>query len=58
VAAKIAEEWNQSNENRNTKQEDNQHIKARLGRVLKEKTGKQCNACVYRQLIGGENTFL
>jgi len=43
-AAKFAGELNQSNENSDTQKEGNQHIKAKLGHVLKKKMGKQSNA--------------
>jgi len=43
TAAMVAEELNQSNENSDTRKEDIQHTKARLGTYLKKKTGKQSN---------------
>jgi len=59
----IAEERNQSNENRDTKKEGIQHIKARLGESLKIKQESkvmhgQYIRSVYRQLIGGKDMFL
>jgi len=44
VAGMVAEEFNQSNENSNTKKEGIQHIKAKLRQSLKKKMGKQSNA--------------
>jgi hypothetical protein len=44
VAAKVAEELNQSNVNMDAKKESIQHTKAKLGQSLKEKMGKQSNA--------------
>jgi hypothetical protein len=63
VAAKIAEEGNQSNENRETKKEGIEHIKARLGESLKEKQESkvmhgQYIESAYRQLSGEEDKFL
>jgi len=47
VAADVAEELNQSNENSGTKREDMQHIKAKLGEPLKEK----CESLEYMVII-------
>ena len=63
MAANTAELLNQSNGNSDTKKEGIQHIKARLGESLKKKqeskvTHGQYMRSVYRQLIGGEDTFL
>ena len=44
AVAKVAEELNQSSENSDTKREDIQHIKAKLGESLEKKMGKQNNA--------------
>jgi hypothetical protein len=40
IAANVTEEFNQSNDNSNTKQEGIQHIKSRLGGLLKHGKAK------------------
>jgi len=63
TAAKIAEELSQPNEKSDAKQEGIQHIKARLGEVLKNKWKNKVMHGQYirnidRQLISEEDTFL
>jgi hypothetical protein len=46
VKAKFSEELNQSNENSDTHKEGIQHIKAKLGVVLKNGKTEQCMASI------------
>ena len=63
VAAKVAGELNQSNENSDTKKEGIQHIEAKLGESLKEKWERgvmhgQHIRSMDRRLVSEEDTFL
>jgi putative ubiquitin-RnfH superfamily antitoxin RatB of RatAB toxin-antitoxin module len=63
TAAMVAEELNQSNENSDTKKEDIQHTKARLGIYLKKKwESKAMNdeyiRSIHREIITEEGMFL
>ena len=63
MAAKVAEELNQSNENSDTKKEGIQHIKAKLGEPLKKKCESKVIHGQYirnmdTQLISQEDTCL
>jgi hypothetical protein len=63
AAAKAGGELNQSDENSDTKKEDIQHAKARLGECLKKKWERKVMHGQYirsidRKLISEEDTFL
>jgi hypothetical protein len=51
-AAKITEELNQLSGKSDAKQDEIQHMKERLGEVLKKKMGKQSNAWAVRKEYG------
>ena len=63
LVGKVAEKLNQSDENNDTTKESIQHIKAKIGKSLKEKWEGKITHGRYiismdRQLISKEDTFL